>query len=412
MGYWSDVDARGYGWSSSMSACAAHILDESLLERLATRFIDAECSFCGAVGEGVAAPVDDLVAIGMEKVDEEFSSADDYGSGLAEMGFDYGSGHSTADAFEEIFEGSLDDGVLAEVASCGGDQVWVPESFLYFDARQVLTGTWEDFVHRVKHRRRFWFLDESQNSERLGVTDFFESVAKLLTRPDIAQTLPTGSNLIRGRMVSADVDPATFDAKELGSPPENVAAANRMSPAGVSMFYGGDSVEVVVAEIGAHSTHSHAVYGTFTTLEDLTIVDLTNLPLVPGYFSEDTDRLQLAFLHEFVAQLVQPVVLDGREHIDYVPTQIVTEYLRYFADPPVHGLRFESSQFPGGLNTVICCDSDRCVNPPGSDTSQDGPRASEVVDAAKLSCRVSRRGCSLKRPRSRRLGLSTAPAAE
>lgn len=371
MGYWSDIDARGYG-SSTMSACAAHILDESLLDRLATRFIDPECSFCDAEGDGVAAPVDDLVAIGMEKVHDEFSPADDYGSGLAEIGFDYASGHSTADALDEIFEGSLQDAVRAEVSSCGGDQVWVPESFLYFDARQVLSGTWEGFVRRVKHIRRFWFLDESNDPERLGVTDFFESVAKLLTRSDIAQTLPAGSTLIRGRMVGADVDPTEFDAKELGSPPENVAAANRMSPAGVSMFYGSDSVNAMVAEIGAHSEYGHAVYGTFTTLDDLTIVDLTNLPTVPGYFSQDPDRLQIVFLHKFVADLVQPVVLDGREHIDYVPTQIVTEYLRYFAEPPVHGLRFESSQFLGGLNTVIFCDRDRCVNPPGSDASQDG----------------------------------------
>lgn len=348
-------------------------------------FTGDECSFCGASDEGVTVRVNDLLVVGMEKVNEEFSPAEDYGSGLAEMGFDYNSGYDTGAALGEVFEGALDGEVLEEVSSCGGDQTWVPESFLYFDTRQVLTGTWNDFVERVKHSRRFWFSDVSHhNPEKLSVSDFFDSIAKLLTRSDIALTLPAGSTLIRGRMVKDDADATKFDAKELGSPPETVATANRMSPAGVSMFYGGDSAEVVIAEIGAHSTYDHAVYGTFATLDDLTIVDLTNLPPVPGYFSEDPDRLQIAFLHEFVAELVKPVVLDGREHIDYVPTQIVTEYLRYFADPEVQGLRFASSQFPGGLNTVVFCGRHRCVNPPGPDMNQDGWPSPEVAGEVKL----------------------------
>jgi hypothetical protein len=237
----------------------------------------------------------------------------------------------------------------------------------------------------VKHSRRFWFADTAiHNPEKLSVPDFFASIGELLTRPEIALKLPAGTTVVRGRMVPSDTDPAGFDAKQLGSPPATLAAANRMSPAGVSMFYGGDSPEVVIAEIGAHSTHDHAIYGTFVTLDDLTVVDLTNLPPVPGYYSIDPDRLAIAFLHEFVADLVKPVLLDGREHIDYVPTQIVTEYLRYFTDPEVNGLRFASSQFAGGLNTVLFCDGERCVNPAGSDMSQDGWPAPAIVGQVQL----------------------------
>lgn len=37
----------------------------------------------------------------------------------------------------------------------------------------------------------------------------------------------------------------------------------------------------------------------------------------------------LRFLQQFVGDVTLPVELDGREHIDYVPTQVFTEYVRY-----------------------------------------------------------------------------------
>ena len=54
--------------------------------------------------------------------------------------------------------------------------------------------------------------------------------------------------------------------------------------------------------------------------------------------------------------------------------------VRYFTDSEVLGLRFASSQFEGGVNTVLFCDRDKCVNPPGADMNQEGWPAPEVFD--------------------------------
>lgn len=40
------------------------------------------------------------------------------------------------------------------------------------------------------------------------------------------------------------------------------------------------------------------------------------------------ERGGLLFLREFVKSITLPVVHDGREHIEYVPTQVLTEYFR------------------------------------------------------------------------------------
>jgi hypothetical protein len=385
MGYWSEASLRDYE-PSDKATCAEHILDDSLVERLQDSFTEDVCSFCDVTGQGVAVDLDALLNIGMEKVHEEFSPAADYGPMLGDLGLSYEGGYDTGDALEYIFDGALSEGVVAEIRACANDQVWVLERLLYFDDQQRMAATWEAFVNSVKHHRRFWFseLDKSEqtfSSEQMSVIHFFDQIGSLLTRPDIATMWPTGSTIWRGRMVAAEKDPTAFDGKQLGSPPDGASAANRMSPAGISMFYGGDTPDVVVAEIGAHSTENHAVYGAFTTLRDLRIVDLTNLPPVPDYFATDnSDRLVLEFLRDFVADLVKPVILDGREHIDYVPTQIVTEYLRNFSNPAVDGLRFASSQHSGGINSVLFCDWRRCVNPPGSDLDQAGWPDPGVLD--------------------------------
>ena len=63
--------------------------------------------------------------------------------------------------------------------------------------------------------------------------------------------------------------------------------------------------------------------------QPLRVLDLSELPPVPSIFAASREqRGALQFLWEFVKSITAPVVHDGREHIDYVPTQSLTEYFR------------------------------------------------------------------------------------
>ena len=61
------------------------------------------------------------------------------------------------------------------------------------------------------------------------------------------------------------------------------------------------------------------------------MVNLTALSPIPSVFDPEQRKYyyELVFLHEFAQDLSAPVVLDGREHIEYVPTQVITEYMRW-----------------------------------------------------------------------------------
>ena len=105
---------------------------------------------------------------------------------------------------------------------------------------------------------------------------------------------------------------------------------------------------------------AEATVATFELTEDITVLNLAEIPGVPSIFAGewiDERRESLIFLHAFVEALTDPVVKDGREHVEYVPSQVVTEYVRYrlpeLLEKAVHGLIYPSARQDGGVGCVL-----------------------------------------------------------
>lgn len=66
-------------------------------------------------------------------------------------------------------------------------------------------------------------------------------------------------------------------------------------------------------------------------------------------------RQNLYFLRSFVKELTLPVCKDGRKHVDYVPTKIISEYFRFKTENENHifGLRYRSVKKHDDINVVI-----------------------------------------------------------
>ena len=94
-------------------------------------------------------------------------------------------------------------------------------------------------------------------------------------------------------------------------------------------------------------------------LKDIKVIDFVDLPKTPSVFEpEKYDAKQnLSFLSSFVEELTLPVSKDGREHVEYVPTQIISEYFRFRFktkdDQPILGLRYRSVKNPEGINIAV-----------------------------------------------------------
>jgi len=65
----------------------------------------------------------------------------------------------------------------------------------------------------------------------------------------------------------------------------------------------------------------------------------------------------LLFIENFVTSISTPVKKDGSEHVEYVPSQVVSEYFaKVFRDAlgeQIDGIVFPSAVRPGGRNVVL-----------------------------------------------------------
>jgi hypothetical protein len=146
---------------------------------------------------------------------------------------------------------------------------------------------------------------------------------------------------------------------------------NRMSPSGISMFYAGFDLKTAKLETVDNNDPNKPFYTfvKFSTNEELTIIDFS---MLPDHISKwDVDNLNnsypLRFLHDFVEDLSKPIKRDGMEHIEYVPTQIITEYLRYSFShihspgTKVNGIIFQSSKIKGHNSCVLFFDHEESL---------------------------------------------------
>jgi hypothetical protein len=179
--------------------------------------------------------------------------------------------------------------------------------------------------------------------------------------------LYAGTCLFRVRVHSETEDFTT--AEQLGPPPPELARmANRMSPAGISMFYGALDQNTAVAEtFDPNRAEGMAIsIAEFRTAKPLVLLDLVVLPELPSQFDEESRHLRapLIFLRDFVRDLTRPVERNGYEHVEYVPTQVVTEYVRYALRTPddqsVDGLLYRSSRPSGDKSVVLFLDDMAC----------------------------------------------------
>ena len=134
------------------------------------------------------------------------------------------------------------------------------------------------------------------------------------------------------------------------------------------MFYGAEDEATAIAETYTPKpgTPEAVTVAKFSMARDASVVDFTALPKVPSLFDQENWHLRdpVWFLRGFVEDLAKPIEKDGGEHVEYVPTQIVTEYLRHVfrteTGDPVQGAIYKSARNGGGKCCVLFVGNDEC----------------------------------------------------
>ncbi len=342
---------------TSGPVCSACIREEGLAAYVKHHGEEGLCAWCrqqavvldlGEVGSFVHACIRNHYL----RADEELFYDDEAESGYAGSTYD-------ADDLFRLEEVDIENSDLrwALIHSAGGE-VWCDDPGL-MPLHFTLRKSWAAFEERIKSGRRFFAAketpaeidDEPDHPDRLLTIE--ETLKEVFAHSEsigLFRLLQPDVKLFRARTYSAGAPPPE-SAQDFGPPPAPLARANRMSAAGIPMLYA--ALDATTAELEVPTVPGEGIaIRAFVSTRPLLILDLTKL-IIPSIFDEErgAHRESYLFLKRVAERISDPIIRDGREHVEYVPTQAFAEYLRFEFRPDgerVDGVLFSSSRHDNG----------------------------------------------------------------
>ena len=357
--------------------CIECVADADLSSHIEAIATENACSFCsGESDEPIAAPLDDVCEIIRDCVERDYTDPANELMYVSREGGYQGTVYNTQELLFDVIGLELknyDDELIDEIVNrvdCYGQDAWCERDFYGLSEHEYLTYSWSHFCNLITHKRRFFFQDVSDNldeEERIPTDKMLKSLKNYFQEFDLFSKFCQSQTIYRVRYCKEGEELAS--PADLGPPPEEKAVqANRMSPSGIPMFYGSTSVATALREtaIGPGAF----VIGFWQVSESITVLDLTKPPARIGFFDlNNSDTRHVAnFLNEFIEELARPITRDkSTEHIDYVPTQVLTEFVRFAkfqfetGEGHIRGIIYPSAVHKGGTSLVLFATQDEVL---------------------------------------------------
>lgn len=342
--------------------CARCVEDEDLQKVVKDNLSQPYCDYCGR--EAIQPIACDLDVI-LERI--EYAISQEYGLPEEETMYDSEEGEYVGttlwieDVFSQIGFELANQALQEDINRCFGEELYCERGMMggSLSDRQMLA--WDGFSKTIKHHRRFTFWNIPKDEFDHGIyehhpSEMLRDVMDTIDEFRLFSSIPAGLGFWRVRL--HEPSKSLRLPRDLAAPSaEQAKYANRMSPAGIPMFYGAEDLETAIVETIDPSTPDNIdlTYGRFDSVKSLTVLDLCNLPNRSGFFCnrDESERQGVAFLNSFQKDLSKPIKKDGRQHIEYVPTQVFTEYVRFEAKAP-NGLSYDGIRYPSSKTRMPC----------------------------------------------------------
>lgn len=357
----------GYYPTGEKYVCSDCFGDYAIKSFIEAQAVSTKCNYCRTESsEPIAANMDDVIEFILDGISTEWGDPNNEG-----VPWEGGWVWPVTDSYDLILdEIQLDANPKVNEAIINAiyDREWVKRE--YRGADPMLSG-WALFVEEIKHHRRYFFglKEEDQISFDILPSQFLNRLGKEISELNLIKSIKSSDIIYRTRIHDPDI--AFSSAAELGPPPAEAAIyPNRMSPAGIPMFYGSFDVDTAIKETFHNKDNRPAVatIAKFKPLHEIKVLDLTSLPDTPSIFDEGRSYLRpnIIFLKSFVEELSKPIEKNDKSHIEYVPTQVFTEYIRHAYkdedDNKFEGIIYPSSVNPLGISCVLFVDNDECCD--------------------------------------------------
>ncbi len=259
------------------------------------------------------------------------------------------------------------------------DEYWPPdgEAAFYAEDQTYITirldgwrhgALWRQFREAILHRQRFF--NDPAKAFLAEIFDGIQNQSDIDDKPAFYRLSPGDEPLFYRARLVADEDAFREIAKDaagqMGPPPATLRRAGRMNAAGIAVFYGATEKETAVAELrpAVGSLISMAAFRVHRPIHVLDLTRFTRAGRQLDIFAKNqmVRATQWAFMQSFASEISQPI-LPGDEHLEYVPAQVVAEYL---TNQPLRwrgsevtpdAIIFRSAQRDGGKNIAVMGDA-------------------------------------------------------
>ena len=230
--------------------------------------------------------------------------------------------------------------------------------------------TWRQFRKEILHEQRFF--NQSALNRLKEIFDGLHLIRNKENTPAIYNLIPNRQNAVFYRARVSN-DPSERDrifgdpATNLGPPPDQLRTAGRMNSSGIMAFYGAFDLETCIAELRP-AVGETVVAAKFALNRPILVLDTTGFSgspeLINIFAKTHIKRMRLwKFMTEFMHEIARPCLPED-EHLDYVPTQVVSEYLTHLhklsgrnGHQTIDGIIYRSAQNRDGKNIAIFGDA-------------------------------------------------------
>lgn len=374
-----EMEERGYGSPDIKYVCKDCFDDYAIQEFVNCNAEEVECDYCGTISkdEPIAAFLEDVIGYIMKGVIKEWGHPNQEGMSWCsrEGGWQGSVIDDTWDLFCGIETISENDELMNDIIGTFNDHEWCKKNPYGETIDERLYYDWANFCRQVKYEVRYVFyrapIEESSRLIEDNIPHtILDQLGNLVNELGLIKTLPAGNKFVRGRIHKPYEVLTTV--KDLGPiQKEKSITPNRMSPTGIPAFYGSNDKTTAIKEIYNKEGLDHLVTTvTFQTMKNFKVLDLT-VPLdIPSLFDENKWELRapIIFIKSFIEDLSKEIKKDDREHIEYIPTQIVSEYFKLiFKDKTqedsknIKGILYPSARHEGGKSCVLFFQDTHCI---------------------------------------------------
>lgn len=340
--------------------CLKHFSDYAIEKFITENGFWSTCDYCQRTAKVV--DLGQLAEFLIEAVQYFYSDPTNFASYNGREGGFLVSTFDTNDILFDIFELDIDlrrlDDDLREWFD--SEAIWADESGYYGEGDQMLIYSWQALTNVAKEKLGQGIynvvIDEYQG-ESVTIGHFLENLRKEIETLNLITILNDKSQIFRGRTHSEQI--RLMQASDFASSP-NPTQPNRMSRSGVSMFYGAFDPQTAAMEIIEENGPEYVSMAVFRPDSNLYLLDLTRMLTLPSRFDEKNRSRYfiLDFLRQFAKDFSKPISRDGKQHVEYLPTQFMTQFFQKseFLENRIDGIIYTSAKHSSGQCVVLFFD--------------------------------------------------------